>query len=82
MRRGRAGLTASRTAPALFPGEGGMVLLRYIGGARDRRLWRGPVTRAFYEFGPGETRFVDKRDAVCWLKPMRGNGRAFEEVRE
>jgi hypothetical protein len=39
-------------------------------------------TGIVYHFGPGETRWVDRRDAALWLKPLRGEGRAFEEVTE
>ena len=59
-----------------------MVVLRYVGGAPDRRLWRGPVTGVRYAFGPGDVRYVDKRDAAVWLNPPRGEGRAFERDRD
>ena len=56
-----------------------MVELRYTGKAPDRRLWTGPVTGVKYPFGPGEARYVDKRDAQVWLHPRRGEGRVFED---
>jgi hypothetical protein len=56
-----------------------MVELRYIGNSNRRRTWTGPVTGSRYPFGPGETRYVDKRDAQVWLHPPRGEGRAFEK---
>lgn len=59
-----------------------MVRLRYIGQAPNRRPWLGPATGVVYHFGPGETGDVDCRDAAFWLRPKRGNGRAFEEVAE
>ena len=76
MRRART--TGSAPAPALFPGEAGFVRLQYVGQAPDRRYWPGPVTGVKYPFGPGEARLVDRRDAEVWLRPVRGEGRAFE----
>ena len=55
-----------------------MVEVTYIGQAPNRRSWPGPVTGVRYPFGPGESRYVDKRDAQVWLNPKRGEGRAFE----
>lgn len=69
---------AGRSRPVIFPGEGGMDTLRYIGQAPNRRRWIGPVTGVWYQFGPGDVRYVDKRDATVWLKPLKGDGRAFE----
>jgi len=56
-----------------------MVELRYIGQAPNRRRWIGPVTGVWYEFGPGDVRYVDKRDAAVWMSPKRGEGRAFAD---
>ena len=67
--------------PAIFPGEGGFLTLRYVGRAPDRRYWVGPVTGAWYPFGPGEARYVDRRDGQVWLRPPRGEGRAFVDDR-
>ena len=58
-----------------------MVELRYVGESKRRRNWTGPVTGVRYPFGPGESRYVDKRDAQVWLHPKRGEGRAFEHDR-
>lgn len=55
-----------------------MVELRYIGASKRRRTWTGAVTGTRYPFGPGESRYVDKRDAQVWLNPPKGEGRAFK----
>ena len=57
-----------------------MESLRYIGNAPNVRRWVGPVTGAWYWFGPDDVRFVDKRDAAVWLNPKKGEGRVFEVV--
>jgi len=66
--------------PACWPGEYGLLLLRYVGKAPDKRPWRGAATGTIYPFGPGDTLYVDSRDAELFLKPLRGDGAAFREV--
>jgi len=55
-----------------------MVELRYAGKAPNSRIWKGPVTGTRYRFGPGVTRFVDKRDAAVFLNPQGDGGTVFE----
>ena len=35
------------------------------------------MTGIRYPFASGEIRYVDKRDAEPWLKPRKGDGKAF-----
>ena len=39
------------------------------------------MTGIRYPFASGEIRYVDSRDAEYWLKPRKGDGKAFEEVK-
>ena len=55
-----------------------MVELRYVGKAPNSRIWKGPITGIRYRFGPGVTRFVDKRDATVFLNPKGDGGTVFE----
>ena len=53
--------------------------MRYTGKSPNVRTWKGAVTGIHYRFGPGDVRFVDKRDVETWLNPKGGDGsRVFE----
>lgn len=69
-----------RRLPECWPGESGFTLVQYVGKAPDARPWLGAETNVTYAFGPGDVRWVDARDAVRWLTPLRGDGKAFVEV--
>ena len=79
MRRGRK---PARSVKPLVPGEVGFRLLRYVGQAPTARVWKGPITGAWYVFGPGDERYVDDRDARIFLNPRGDGGAVFDDCNE
>lgn len=69
------------SAEVCWPGQYGFLLLRYVGRSPEERIWRGPDTGAAYRFGPGDVRYVDKRDALKLLT-IPGDYKVFVHDRD